>query len=83
MLTFVTSYMGSLTTPPCSEGVQWLVATQKLQIQTSTFEKVRNIIGFNSRFPQNTLGQPNLLQLATAAVAGAQAPIPATIPAPP
>lgn len=56
-------YSGSLTTPPCSEGVRWLVATQKLQIQTATFERVRSVIGFNSRFPQNTPGQPNVLQL--------------------
>ncbi|OIW25379.1 carbonic anhydrase [Coniochaeta ligniaria NRRL 30616] len=67
------SYSGSLTTPPCSEGVRWLVATQKLQIQTATFEQVRDVIGFNARYPQNKPGQPNVLQLAAAA--GAQAPI--------
>ncbi len=80
----VISYMGSLTTPPCSEGVQWLVSTQKLQIQTATFERVRSVIGFNSRFPQNLLGEPNLLQLASQAVAGAPAPpLRGAIPAPP
>jgi hypothetical protein len=61
------SYSGSLTTPPCREGVRWLVATQKLQIQTATFETVRAVIGFNARYPQNTPGQPNMLQLALAA----------------
>lgn len=61
------SYSGSLTTPPCREGVRWLVATQKLQIQTATFEQVRSVIGFNARYPQNTPGQPNMLQLALAA----------------
>jgi hypothetical protein len=68
------SYSGSLTTPPCSEGVRWLVATQKLQIQTATFESVRSVIGFNARYPQNTPGQPNVLQLAAAA-GGAQVPV--------
>lgn len=68
------SYSGSLTTPPCSEGVRWLVATQKLQIQTATFERVRDVIGFNARYPQNTPGQPNVLQLAAAA-GQAQAPV--------
>ncbi|GJN66496.1 hypothetical protein PLICBS_000514 [Purpureocillium lilacinum] len=50
------TYEGSLTTPPCSEGVQWLVSTQKLAIQLSTFKKARSVIGFNSRFLQNNVG---------------------------
>lgn len=69
------AYSGSLTTPPCSENVMWMVATQKLQIQTATFERVRNVIGFNARFPQNTPGEPNLLQVGAAAAAAVQAPI--------
>ncbi|KAJ3454550.1 hypothetical protein MRS44_013150 [Fusarium solani] len=57
------TYEGSLTTPPCSEGVRWLVSDQKLSIQTSTFTQVRSVIGFNSRFPQGELGEANLLSL--------------------
>lgn len=68
------AYSGSLTTPPCSENVMWMVATQKLQIQTATFESVRNVIGFNARFPQNTPGQQNLLQVGAAAAAAVQSP---------
>ncbi|KAI1269928.1 carbonic anhydrase [Xylariaceae sp. FL1019] len=54
-------YTGSLTTPPCSEEVSWLVSTSKLQLSKSTFQTVRDTIGFNSRFPQGILGEPNVL----------------------
>ncbi|KAF9879555.1 carbonate dehydratase [Colletotrichum karsti] len=81
------SYMGSLTTPPCSEGVQWLVSTQKLMVQPQTFNAVRDVIGFNARFPQNTLGQDNILQVAQKTVASvngaaAAAPVAAPVAAP-
>lgn len=54
------------------------MSTQKLQVQTATFEKVRSVIGFNARYPQNTPGFNNLLdvgaQSAVAAKAAAAAP---------
>ncbi|KAI1408247.1 carbonic anhydrase [Hypoxylon sp. FL1857] len=56
-------YNGSLTTPPCSEGVAWSVATEKLLLSKATYQAVRDVVGFNSRYPQNKLGEGNLLAL--------------------
>ncbi|KHE80304.1 carbonic anhydrase [Neurospora crassa] len=63
-------YMGSLTTPPCSEGVMWLVSTQTLRVAPLTFENVRSVIGFNSRLTQNAPGEDNILAKAGCAAAG-------------
>ncbi|KAI1760304.1 carbonic anhydrase [Hypoxylon sp. FL1150] len=71
-------YTGSLTTPPCSENVEWSVATEKLLLSTATFQAARNVIGFNSRYPQNELGEQNLLAMA---IMAAQAETPAETPA--
>lgn len=62
------AYSGSLTTPPCSEGVNWFVSTQTLRIQASTFESVRKVIGFNSRITQNAPGQLNVQMAALATI---------------
>ncbi|KAI9676280.1 MAG: hypothetical protein M1829_003109 [Trizodia sp. TS-e1964] len=57
----VYSYSGSLTTPPCRENVTFLVSTRPLRINVDTYNRLKSVVKFNSRYTQNTLGSENLL----------------------
>ncbi|PHH51130.1 Carbonic anhydrase [Ceratocystis fimbriata CBS 114723] len=50
----IMQYAGSLTTPPCSEGVSWNVASELLYVSQQTYAKVKNIMRYNARFIQGT-----------------------------
>ncbi|PSN63148.1 carbonic anhydrase [Corynespora cassiicola Philippines] len=65
-------YSGSLTTPPCSEGVTFLIARDPLPIDVDTFNEMKSIMKFNSRFTQNTLGAENLVAVANASGTSSQ-----------
>ena len=43
------SYHGSLTTPPCTEGVQWIVLRDPTVMSTQQIEQFASIIGQNAR----------------------------------
>lgn len=64
-------YIGSLTTPPCSESVDWIISSKPLTVDAATFEATKKIIGYNSRYTQGDIGSANLLdnavKVATAA----------------
>jgi len=59
----ILQYIGSLTTPPCAEGVTFLVVKDPLDVGVADFNAIKSIVKFNSRFIQNTLGQDNMLTI--------------------
>ena len=54
------TYSGSLTTPPCSEGVNWLVSSETFEVSKEALDRVLAITGPNAREPQGELGEDNL-----------------------
>lgn len=42
-------YMGSLTTPPCSEGVNWFVMAQPIEVSREQVAQFVGVIGANNR----------------------------------
>jgi carbonic anhydrase len=53
-------YRGSLTTPPCSEGVQWVVMEEKRQISPEQMAAMVAHLRHNNR-PVQPLGERELL----------------------
>lgn len=53
-------YMGSLTTPPCSEGVHWYVLDTPITVGESQAKRFSNAVGNNAR-PIQTLNNRLLL----------------------
>src|SRR5690606_15192456 len=44
---------GSLTTPPCSEGVQWYILTKSIAISAAQLEQLKSFYHNNARSAQN------------------------------
>ena len=57
-------YSGSLTTPPCSEGVTFLAVETPLKINVPDFNAIKKLVKYNSRLSQNTLGADNIIEVA-------------------
>jgi carbonic anhydrase len=55
-------YMGSLTTPPCSEGVNWFVMKQPIYASKEQLDKFRSIMQGNNR-PTQPINQRLIMDL--------------------
>ncbi len=51
------TYMGSLTTPPCSEGVQWVVMRHPVSVSAEQLELFARIYPMNARPVQQATGR--------------------------
>ncbi|CAG8720437.1 12999_t:CDS:2, partial [Cetraspora pellucida] len=54
------SYIGSLTTPPCTEDINWFVSSDVQSISPSQFKSLKYVLKYNARFTQKRLdiGEP-------------------------
>lgn len=59
-------FVGSLTTPPCSEGVQWHVAKTPVEASAEQISRFTSLIGANAR-PVQQLGHRLLIDSAQSA----------------
>jgi carbonic anhydrase len=55
------TFMGSLTTPPCSEGVRWLVLKTPIQLSKKQIARFRKLYPMNAR-PLQPLNQRAVLE---------------------
>jgi carbonic anhydrase len=54
-------YEGSLTTPPCSQTVDWIVLNDPLEVALNDIRSFQNIFPLNAR-PLQLLGQRKLIK---------------------
>lgn len=58
------AYNGSLTTPPCSEGLRWFVFAEPDQLSSEQLDAITSVLPDNAR-PLQPLNEHELLLVAT------------------
>ncbi|KAJ3124241.1 hypothetical protein HK098_001303 [Nowakowskiella sp. JEL0407] len=51
------TYEGSLTTPPCTEGVRFFVSVNTIKIPKKQLDEMKKVVPFNARFTQKVSGR--------------------------
>ncbi|KAG4028688.1 hypothetical protein MFRU_020g01270 [Monilinia fructicola] len=51
------TYEGSLTTPPCTQGLRWFVSNPKLLVGTAQMQELLKVSSFSARVEQEVWGQ--------------------------
>lgn len=72
-------YSGSLTTPPCAEGVTFMIVKDPLDISVADFNSIKSVVKFNSRYIQNSLGEVNMLEVGNRAGTAQAFPAPPVV----
>ena len=77
----ILQYSGSLTTPPCAEGVTFLIVEDPLDISVADFNSIKSVVKFNARYIQNTLeAKMNMLEVGNLAGTANAIPAPVILP---
>eukprot|EP01124_Arcella_intermedia_P034269 TRINITY_DN8470_c0_g1_i1.p1 TRINITY_DN8470_c0_g1~~TRINITY_DN8470_c0_g1_i1.p1 ORF type:complete len:314 (+),score=45.30 TRINITY_DN8470_c0_g1_i1:59-1000(+) len=75
------NFLGSLTTPPCTEGVDWYLMLHPFTVSRAQFEVFRSVMGSNNRPVQRNLYNVSAFIRQAPTPTPTPAPAPSPIPA--